>query len=245
MITYFLRDHKVGFKLAKKSSKVINKHLPDIKLITFYKFYYDKIKNDTTNKYVIFIRNPKEVIVSGYLYHKVCKEHWTKDPGVYFYDEYLDIIPTKYKNLIGKTKKFTTNKSYQQVLKELSQEEGLKFELKNVGDLTLSGLNDILDLNQPNVHFIDMNDYQFKFEKTFKRLFKFLELDKNYFEQLKARLEIKTLLTNVNNFNKSIKHITNKDLDPNRYKKYWFDELDTLINNKYPNLMKKYEDKIL
>lgn len=251
MSVIFVRDHKVGFKLAKKSAKALNKYIPDIKLLTFYSFYKDIIEKDNTNKYVIFIRHPKEIIVSGYLYHKICKEQWAKEPQINYYDEYLNIFTkeSKEKNqsLIIKSENFTKIKSYQQILKEKPQEEGLSYELNNVGYLTLTGLNEILDLDKSNIHFIDMDNYTFYFDETFNRLFKFLEINEQKYEQVKFKLAQKThlLLFKDRNYNKSLKHITNKELKQNRYKDYWSENLEQEFNHLFPNLVKKYESKLI
>ena len=251
MSTYFVRDHKVGFKLAKKSAKALINYVSDIKLLTFYSFYKDSIEKDIKNKYVIFVRHPKEIIVSGYLYHKVCKEKWAKEPSINYYDEYLNIFSKKSieKNtsLIIKSQNFTKIKSYQQIVKEKPQEEGLSYELNNVGYLTLTGLNEILDIDKPNVHFIDMDNYTFYFDETFNRLFKFLEIDEQKYEQVKFKLAQKThlILFKDRNYHKSIKHITNKELKQNRYKDYWTQNLEQEFNHLFPNLMNKYESKLI
>lgn len=63
------------------------------------------------------IRDPRDVIVSGYFYHLWCDESWCTKPLQKLNDQ-----------------------SYQQVLQSLNQEDGIMFELEHEGAATLRAM---------------------------------------------------------------------------------------------------------
>ena len=237
---YFIRDHKSGFKQSKNIAYYFNQNFREkIELLVLYKYQLEKVKT-APEKFVVFIRNPREIIVSGYLYHQICSEPWAVKKGGNYFEDYrfkIDEDDIKFAN------DFSVPKSYQNKLKGMSQEEGLKYEMNMVGYLTLSGLNEILKVNRPNVFFLDMDQFTFNFEPTVNKLFKFLELpEDNLTKHFKNVLSIKV---NLLGKRKITNHITNKELKVDRYKNYWNDELEKELNFKFPDLIKNYEDKIL
>ena len=147
---FFLRDHKCGFKLGKNISYYY-KHIYDdtIDLLTFYDEHKKFIEGNNKHKFVVFVRHPKEIIVSGYLYHKVCSENWCISKNGFYYENF-DLKHIE-KTKIELAKTFSDIQSYQNKLKSMTQNEGLLHELKNVGYLTLSGLNNILQLDKSNI----------------------------------------------------------------------------------------------
>ena len=109
---YFLRDHKTGFKLGKAIAnqyKIIFKK--DIKLLTFFNEHKDFIENNNKDKFVIFIRNPKEIIISGWKYHQVCDEPWCVQKDFDYYSNYN--LKNISKDHIDFSKTFSKDKSYQ------------------------------------------------------------------------------------------------------------------------------------
>ena len=130
---YFLRDHKCGFKLGKAISQQYisisnkmgsNQH---IELLTFFDEHKDMIINNNEDKFVIFIRNPKEILVSGWKYHQVCKEPWCVEKNGYFYSDFLTNNISK-KN-IDLAKTFSIGETYQNKIK--NSDNGILFEMKN------------------------------------------------------------------------------------------------------------------
>jgi len=79
---------------------------------TLYLDDHSKVDFSGLRPYVAshMIRDPRDVIVSGYFYHLWCTEAWCTTP----------------KNQYG-------NKSYQKVLQELSHNDGITFELEHAG----------------------------------------------------------------------------------------------------------------
>ena len=79
-----LNDHKTGYILTKSNLvPLINRTASlNIEVKTFYLFWNNHI-NEKNHKYIVVVRNPKEIIISGYLYHKKCKETWAINKNGY------------------------------------------------------------------------------------------------------------------------------------------------------------------
>lgn len=126
---------------------------------------------------VHLIRDPRDVIVSGYLYHKRCKEEWCFNsnfdlsvpilyPRVPYSQEHRpEAWKTEYlKSLRGK--------SYQQTLNDLTESEGLLFEMNHYGAWTIESMLDWNYENQ-NVEEIRFEELMNDFDQTFRRMFEY------------------------------------------------------------------------
>jgi len=121
------------------------------------------------------IRDPRDVIVSGYLYHARCKEEWcvnvpdtTKTPVEFPqipYSQYLR--PEKWKREYMHS---LNGSSYQDNINSRDQQEGLIFEMNNYGRWTIESM---LAWNYENPHIMElqfeevMRDFMGSFEQVF------------------------------------------------------------------------------
>jgi hypothetical protein len=79
-----IADHKTGYHLRNYLFLVLGylfffkKIL--IKKLTFYSRNLE-LSNKHNHKYIIFIRDPKKIILSSYYYHLKCRERWSLIPN--------------------------------------------------------------------------------------------------------------------------------------------------------------------
>lgn len=141
--------HKTGTFLFREIWKTINKLLKlkiNYKfLLNFYMATDEEIKN---NKCIILIRNPYEIICSGYRYHKIANETW------------LNKKPIQ-KCFIFENKDYGEDKSYKDVINSFENEDDkIMFELRNAAYNTIYNIyNDIKNRNfNNNILIIKIED---------------------------------------------------------------------------------------
>lgn len=94
--------------------------------------FHSRKKNDTI--YIHVIRNPIDMIVSGYLYHKNCIEKWTKT---------TKLDRTRF------PPDFSLQEPYCKYLNHVSEKEGL---MKEMNRSLFSTLNNMFELLHENMH---------------------------------------------------------------------------------------------
>jgi tetratricopeptide (TPR) repeat protein len=94
------------------------------------------------------IRDPRDVVISGYFYHLWCQENWCRQPKSYY-----------------------DNRSYQEVLNALPQEEGIALEMKTVTRWTIRNMIK-WDYSNPNIIEVKyeelIKDEEAGFDKIFQ-----------------------------------------------------------------------------
>lgn len=138
-----------------------------------------------------FIRDPRDVIVSGYLYHRRCTEPWCTNELVYpsrpirfpkvpfLLEHRPEAWKEQYLNSLG-------GKSYQENLRGLNQRDGLLFEMHNYGRWTIEGMLD-WDYSRPGIVEVRFETLMSEFDATFKSLFEHFGLSG---EEISKALEI-------------------------------------------------------
>jgi len=107
-----------------------------------YKFYnhFDRVTDEMiiNNKCIVIIRHPYEIIMSGVRYHQITNEEWCNIKN-----------KEKYNGL-----------SYKEMIKNLDDDDKIKFEMENCGYDTINAIyNDIKFRNfNNNVLFIKLED---------------------------------------------------------------------------------------
>lgn len=151
--THFLR------KFKKKVEKIYSEH-------EFIMDQWSHMANDLYKekdlKIIHIVRNPLEIIRSGYFYHKKCKEKWcinkTCETGA-------DNIKFNF-----------NNSSYQEKMNSLNQIDGINFEMLGRSFKTIQDMYQAKFLNSSNCLTIRMEDLNSKFEKTLKEIGSFLSI---------------------------------------------------------------------
>ena len=105
------------------------------------------------------VRDPRDVVVSGYFYHRTCNEPWC----------------------LRRREQFS-GRSYQQVLHDLSKEEGLAFEMRRVGRSTYNGM---LRWSRTDSRFLQVRyeDLIAHEASGFRRIFEHYGLDQELVER--------------------------------------------------------------
>ena len=168
-------------------------------------------KNNKNIKIIHLIRHPYEIIVSGFNYHKKCKESWC--------------IDINSKTGADGIKYSFDNMCYQDKLKSLEMEAGINFEMHG------RSYNTIIDLY--NSKFFDC-EYclNIKMENLYIN-----EIDT--IKQIIQFIGIKSLINKDYSsiyFNKSINHITNKDKRIDLHLNYFNDNNYIMFQKLFGNL---------
>jgi hypothetical protein len=157
------------------------------------------------------IRNPCDIIVSAYEYHKITNEKWANE----------------------KNKKLG-NISYKDTINKLKEKDGIYFEMKNqlFRESSKNTIMDIYNWNyqRPNFLEIKYEDLMSDFNGTLTSIFKHYGFTST---MISTALKISEK-HNINNKNQAFlnnnSHITNKSLDLDKWKKYFS---DSEIKNKF------------
>ena len=197
------------------------KELPrnaDIWLQIHSKLEPEKLGRDYKGIHVI--RNPYQLIVSGYRYHKVCSEKWcvnldtpTKADGIRY-------------NIGGLT--------YQEYLNSVDAQEGLSFEIKN---RSYNAIMDMYNWRYDDRRFLNVKfeDIISDFDATMHRIFKHLNL---------APIAMETLIEIAGRHNvqkwgsdqvRDNPHITNKVGQLYTYQKTLMPEHYSLFKDLFPS----------
>ena len=177
---YLLNDHKTGLRLTNLIRQAINKNTnKTIQTRSFYHFWNDY---NPANKYIILIRNPKETIISGYLYHKKCIEKWAKTKNGYYYDYWKDSYFTQKaleenEENLKLAESFSNPIPYQDKLNSLPQTEGIIMEMNSVAYLTITGMYNLVHYGKKNVYILKYEDLVFNHDKTINDLCKFIGIN--------------------------------------------------------------------
>jgi hypothetical protein len=140
------------------------------KLLIIYVLNYNKLPPYVGSH---MIRDPRQIIVSGYFYHLKTDESWCKK------EKYADW----YKQAFGRRPKSDFGeKTYQQILNGRSKDQGILFEMQNVGKEVI---NQMLkwDCNNPSIIELKYEDVIQDQKDWFPRIFRKYGFDG---EQIKA-----------------------------------------------------------
>ena len=146
----------------------------------------DEIQN-SNHKGIHIVRDPRDVIVSGYLYHQRCKEEWCTNqdfnidgdisyPQVDYSQEHLSHDEkVEYLNSLNK-------KSYQENLKSMSQDDGLIFEMDGFAGRTIA---DLLNWNSnPNILDVKFEDLLADYDEKWRTIFIHLGFEGKHLERV-------------------------------------------------------------
>jgi len=122
-----------------------------------------------------FVRDPRDVIVSGYLYHMRCQEEWCTNQDL---DPTSPIrFPKVPYSMVHRSEQWKKQylhslggRSYQENLRSLDQRDGLLFEMRNYGSWTIEGMLN-WNYSRPNMLEVRFETLMGEFDATFKTLF--------------------------------------------------------------------------
>jgi len=237
---YFDKSYKIRYlvrKLLKKNPKIIPKAIYRRFCYLFWNEWHEH------DKYILIIRDPREIVISGYLYHKKCNELWAINKSYsyyYFWDKYhfkkSNLI--KNKKYIDFSKKISIDQNYKSQLNNLNEEDGILHELNNISFLTLSGLNNYDFYNKKNIIIIRFEDLIFNFKKTLEKILNFSEINDVNKSKIYNEVNKYNLFDNKDGIKFHENFITNYNLDLNRYKNYFTKRINNEFNNNYKGLLR-------
>jgi hypothetical protein len=133
------------------------------------------------------VRDPRDVIVSGYLYHRRCEEAWCVNRDLNATEPILfPRVPWSQEHRSERWKReylrSLDGKSYQQNLLGRNQTDGLLFEMEHCGRWTIESMMD-WDYGHPSVLEIRFEDIMSNYDGTFRSVFQYIGLSGTRLEQ--------------------------------------------------------------
>lgn len=111
------------------------------------------------------VRDPRDLVVSGYQYHLRCEEKWCVNPG---YCRQRCPVCMDGGHGIGEDVEL----SYQQILRKRSMEEGLVYEIRHMAAKTIADM--VGWKKHPFVLETRFEDYMGAFDGTYRQVFEWL-----------------------------------------------------------------------
>lgn len=186
-------------------------------------------------------RDPRDIVVSGYLYHRHTVEQWCTNvpdeaiepivfPQVDYSIEHMSIDWKKsfLKGLNGM--------SYQQKLLSTSKSDGMNFEIDNYARWTLDALMS-WDYNNPKVMELRMEDISNNFETLFLELFKFLGFSGKVMQQCVQRANEQNINSMSEEKISKNKHIHGVSLS--KWKKHFSEENDLYFKTQFGDIVER------
>lgn len=167
-------------------------HIPDdADVYIFYHSMVDLESRETPYTGAHFIRDPRDIIVSGYLYHKRCDEKWCINtdfdlseplcfPKIPRSQEYRS-EPWKRRYISG-----LNLKSYQQNLLDRDKSDGILFELERYAGWTIHSMTQ-WNFNNSSIKEIRYETLMSEYDQTFKQMFEHFGFNN---EQIRLGLEV-------------------------------------------------------
>ena len=225
---------KFDWKFAKIFG--LAKQIPgDANVILFAHSLLDPhlFSNDFTGVHII--RDPRDVIVSGYLYHSRCSELWcTNTEESYEKPILFPQVPysQEHKSHAWKIRYIQSlgGKSYQENIKNMSPSEGVAFEMANYGAWTIENM---LEWNYDNSRFMEtrFESMMGDFDNTFKEIFLHLGFSESHLTEALKIASAHDINRMTASQLKSTSHISSRDTK--KWPKYFDENLKNAFKNKF------------
>lgn len=129
---------------------------------------------------VHLVRDPRDIIVSGYLYHKRANERWCTNEDFTISDSIMfPQVPYSQQHRGHEWKAAyiasLQEQSYQQTLNSLSQTDGITFEMNHYGAWTIGDISD-WEFTHPNILEVKFEHLMNNFDSSFEQIFSHLAL---------------------------------------------------------------------
>jgi len=191
MEIFLLSDHKTGHHLRVYLSKVLEFlfFFRNIKISGLSCYFLHLILIIKKKRVIIFIRDPKKIILSSYYYHLKTTEKWCiieNNINNYIHciynhnkEKVSDVVNNFYKSDLV----INSNSSYQKILQDLSELEGLKFDFLKSSIFTIYHMEVLLNNLDYDKHLVIdcdrfTNNPSVDFKRIKMRLFPNLNTDR-------------------------------------------------------------------
>ena len=188
------------------------------------------------------VRDPRDILVSGYLYHKRTTEPWctNKNRQIKKKIDYPQVPNSQmHRELSWKIKYLESlgKKSYKEILNERDELSGLLFELNNYCAWTLSDMkHSVIDREKTvEIRFEDvMDDFEITMDKVFEHC-NFEAEEKSFAIRESNKENIKNMDDKTLNANS---HISSKRTS--KWRDYLSDDLLVLFDKRHGELLRRY-----
>lgn len=184
-------------------------------------------------------RDPRDVIVSGYLYHMRTDERWCRNtdfshtPPILF-----PRVPysQQYRSERWKTTYLDSlkGKSYQQNLLDRSQEDGLLFEMQNYGGWTVNDMA-AWDYGAASILEVTFEDLMGEYDATFARIFSHCGFTAAQTQQALALAATEDLSRKSDREIAADSHITTRNTS--RWSQYFSPTLKAAFGSQFGNVL--------
>lgn len=185
------------------------------------------------------IRDPRDIIVSGYLYHKRTSEEWCINSQFEYSDQIMyPLVPKsqEYRSTSWKTKYLNelNGVSYQKSLNSMEVKEGLGFEMSHYGKWTIESMEKFNSFSN-NFLIVKFEDLMSNYDKTIAEIFSHLKL-KNSVRKNAIKISHKhDLNRKTKNEIENMKHVSSPKTT--KWKEYFSPELEEEFRLNFPNVL--------
>ena len=188
---------------------------------------------------VRFIRDPRDVIVSGFLYHKRCSEEWCTNLPSGYSDLLYPKVPWPLQHLPQDERKkwvdLLDGRSYQQNLLESGQEDGLIFEMKGYAKITIESM--INWIEEPGILTVRLEDFASDFESTISEIFDWIGLEEGIKQREIDLAKVHDISRMSDEQIRSDSHISGPEIT--KWKSYFNEELELIYCDLFGEAHKK------
>jgi hypothetical protein len=187
-------------------------------------------------------RDPRDIVVSGYLYHRHTIEEWcTSIPDQTLESVLFPQVDYSIEHMSADWKKSFIKSldgmSYQQKLLSLSKSDGINFEIDNYASWTINALRN-WDYSNHKVMELKMEDISTNYDNIFLELFEFLGFSENVIRHSMLRAREQNINSMSEKEIKNNKHIHSGSLS--KWKKHFSKENETYFNEKFADVVELF-----
>ncbi len=175
---------------------------------------------------VRFVRDPRDVIVSGFLYHRRCSEEWCNNEPSGYSDLSYPKVPWPLRHLSEDVRRdwvdYLGGISYQQNLLQLEQKDALIFEMNGYARITINSMLEWVD--DSDTLTVRLEDFSRDFEGTLASIFEWIGLEEDVSKREIALAKVHDISRMSDEQIEADSHISSADIT--KWRKYFDDDVE-------------------